>query len=243
MSVIMKSKRIPKLSIPIKFPGKSKYFILIVLVLVLAAIPGVYFYLQYRNTRQLLKDPQAAASAETQKILSEVARHIELPADEAPTIATISDTEKLKDQPLFARAQNGDKVLVYVGLKKAILYRPSSGKIIDVIPVNVGEEQPTPTVAPVPASFILRNGTTVAGLTRTYETKVISAIPGATIEARENAQSRGYSQTQLFDLTGTSPVVAQEYAQKLGIAVGTLPPEEATTSASFLIILGTDAAE
>jgi hypothetical protein len=59
-----------------------------------------------------------------------------LPADETPTIATVSDPEKLKDQPFFANAKKGDKVLIFSNSAKAILYSPTEDKIVEVAPIN-----------------------------------------------------------------------------------------------------------
>lgn len=62
---------------------------------------------------------------------------IELPLEEIPTLATVSDVSKLADQPLFARAQAGDKVLLYPQAQKAYLYRPSTNKLIEVASLEV----------------------------------------------------------------------------------------------------------
>lgn len=72
---------------------------------------------------------------------------MELPAGEQPTLATVADQEKLKGQDFFSHAQNGDKLLIYPKAKKAILYRPSTGKIIEVTNLTSGS-QPVPVVPP-----------------------------------------------------------------------------------------------
>jgi hypothetical protein len=60
---------------------------------------------------------------------------IDLPQNETPTIATISDKSGLTNQDFFSTAANGDKILIYAGYKMAILYRPSVNKIIKVAPL------------------------------------------------------------------------------------------------------------
>lgn len=117
------------------------------LVLVLLILVGVaaYFYTQYKNTKNLLQNPNQASSEEVKTLLAQVGKLIELPTGETPTIATVSDKAKLLDQPFFANAENGDKVLIYSNAKKAILYRPGINKIIEVAPLTVAQ----PTTEPV----------------------------------------------------------------------------------------------
>ncbi len=105
---------------------------------VLAAIVilgGGYFFFGMNS------DPQAKAKAEADQVIRQVSRHMVLPEGETPTVATVSDPSKLKDQRFFANAKKGDKVLIYSGAQKAILYDPVADRIIEVAPVNIGGAQ------------------------------------------------------------------------------------------------------
>ena len=112
-----------------------------VVVAVILSMFSIYFYSQYQKTQQLLKNPSQQTKIETDALVVRVGFLIELPKDEQPTLATVSDKSKLKGQLFFALAKNGDKVLIYTKAKKAILYRPSINKIINVAPVNIGTTQ------------------------------------------------------------------------------------------------------
>ena len=97
-----------------------------------------------------LNYPQEIAQQENQKIIDMVGKLVLLPEDETPTIATVTDPAKLKaEQAFFARAEDGDKVLIYTRALKAIMYRPRTNKIIEVAPLVIGT--PTTPVVPAPA--------------------------------------------------------------------------------------------
>jgi hypothetical protein len=101
-------------------------------LLVIAVGAGIYFY------QQATADPQKTAEAELQETIVAVGKLMVLPTNETPTMATVSDPEKLKDQAFFVHSQKGDVVLIYSASQKAILYRPSLNKIIEVAPINTG---------------------------------------------------------------------------------------------------------
>jgi len=114
--------------------GKAVSVVAILLLLGATSTAG-YFYKQLADIK---KNPSKVAQDETKATLDAVAKLIVLPEGEQPTLATVSDPEKLKDQPFFASAQKGDKVLIYTNAKKAILYNPTQNKIVEVAPINIG---------------------------------------------------------------------------------------------------------
>ena len=110
---------------------------LLILLLVVGAVFFAYQYIDTKNELNKAKNPQEAAKQETSDLVKEVGKYLELPSNETPTIATISEKERLNSQPFFKNAQNGDKVLIYTNSEMAILYRPSTKKIIQYAPVSL----------------------------------------------------------------------------------------------------------
>lgn len=98
------------------------------------------------TVKRINNDPQIAVQQQTKDLLNKVGSLMQLPADETPTIAAVSDAAKAKKQSaFFANAENGDKVLMYVKAGQAILYRPSTNKIVIVAPLTFSKGTPTST--------------------------------------------------------------------------------------------------
>lgn len=132
---------------------EKKYLIaaaaVVIAVIVLGA--GVIIYKQ-QNPQSLPQNPNnpQVTQEEVKRLVQEVGKLIELPAGEIPTVATVTDVDKLKSQTFFQNAKNGDKVLIYSGTRKAILYSPSLHKVIDVVPINLGTSSAQPATSPQP---------------------------------------------------------------------------------------------
>lgn len=126
------------------FPIKNIliFFVAPAIVIILS----VSLFLATRPNKQI--DPNLAIEQETADLVQKIGKFMELPAGEQPTLATVTDRAKLKDQNFFESAQNGDKVLVYAKEKKAILYRPSNGKIIEVAHLTSGSGNSHDSQAP-----------------------------------------------------------------------------------------------
>ncbi|TAK03369.1 hypothetical protein EPO34_04900 [Patescibacteria group bacterium] len=114
--------------------------------LVIALVVIAVLWTQLREARQ--QAVQVPAPDETAQLVAEVGKLIRLPEDEAPTVATVSDPEKLREQAFFKNASEGDKVLIYTQSKKAILYSPALKQVIEVANVNLS----SPPAATAPAT-------------------------------------------------------------------------------------------
>jgi len=123
---------------------KNKQIFLIVLILIIltGSYSGTYYF--YRKYNQIKKGAQIPVLTETAALIQEVGEIMDLPTDEIPTIATITDKEKIKGQAFFKKAENGDKLLAYAKNQQAILYRPGTHKIIKIAPIY--SENTTETV-------------------------------------------------------------------------------------------------
>ncbi|MFA5946464.1 MAG: hypothetical protein WC813_00380 [Patescibacteria group bacterium] len=114
---------------------------------------NIYLGLRLMSVPQII--PTQDIMAET---LAAVGNLVELPQGVVPTIATVEDPEILKKQGLFPTALKGDMILVYPEEKKAILYRPSTNKVVEISVVSLVQEPqaetspaPAPTPEPMPA--------------------------------------------------------------------------------------------
>lgn len=105
--------------------------ILTFLFIVMTVTAG-YFYWQYRSLKQ---NPNALEEKKVRETIDRVGKLLVLPRDETPTMATVDDREKLKDQAFFADAENGDKILLYTQSRKAIIFRERENRIVNVGPI------------------------------------------------------------------------------------------------------------
>ena len=121
------------------------FYILVLLVIGGATASGYFFY-KYQTLLRTQATAQVEANADPnsqiEALVAEVGRLVILP-DEKPTVGTVQDKEQLRSQPFFANAENGDRVLIFANAHKALLYRPSTQKIIEIAPFDYSPEQGT----------------------------------------------------------------------------------------------------
>ena len=217
----------------------SKYLIPagIILALIILGAGGYYFYTQNQKTQVANINPQASAQEEVKKIVAEVGKLIDLPTGEDPTLATVTDISKLKDQPFFQKAKNGDKVLIYTNSRKAILYDPQAKKVIDVAPINIGSQ----SAQLIQSKVVLRNGTNTVGLTLKVENELKKNYPQLNVVDKENASKTDFQKTIVILLNDSGKDLANNLSKTLKAEVGDLPQGEVKPKdGDILIILGKD---
>jgi hypothetical protein len=228
--------------------SKNTLLPIAIVIVAIALVTAIFFYNKYQQAQKLLTNPSEVTKEQVAELIKAVGKLIELPTGETPTIATVSDKTKLANQSFFQRAENGDKVLIYTQAKKAILYRPSINKIVEVSPVNLGSfqnpqqttkpsAQASPTLAP--AKIIILNGTNTIGLTNVAEKQLKAKIPNVVIADKDNANKKDYEKTLVSFTTEAQKAEATQIASILGGEVVPMPKDE-NAKADILIILGTD---
>ena len=114
----------------------------IVILFVVLLIACIYFFVQYRK---LSRTPDVIAKEKTAEVIKKISELAIVPNDPGAVLATVTDITKLKDQHFFANAQNGDQIVIFPSVMKAVLYRPSINRIVDIGPLSSSPSTDTTT--------------------------------------------------------------------------------------------------
>ena len=234
-------------------------FVLGVFSIIALGLAG-YFYYQYSHTKEVMETKEIASLTER------IGKAMELPANEVPTLATVTNKEKLDSQPFFKKAENGDKILIYVDAGRAVLYRPSTEKIIDVAsgititdgPAEGTPEEITPSPEPesaelapmepvaepvaadpltLPATVALYNGSKKVGVTNTLETELVGLFESISVSIKEKAVKNDYPENVIVDLSGQKTALVEALAEKIGGTIAVAVPVGETAPADADILI------
>jgi hypothetical protein len=164
--------------------------------------------------------------AENERLIVEVSEKVAVPTTEKPAITTVVDEKKI-NQEFLRGTKKGDKVLLYFQTGKAIVYRPETGQIINIGPI----ETPTPKV-------FLRNGSTSQHVEAV--TEKLSASAEFVIASQDESSKKDYQKTIVVDVGGVRPDMAKRLAGTINASVGKLPEGESAPDADLLVIVGSD---
>ncbi len=240
----------------------KKTYLLYIGGLVIAAALTFGIYGMYRSSQlshqlaQLSQDPttgEKLTKEDERKIVAKVNTLVVLPTGEEPTIAIVTDKEKLENRQLFPQVDNGDRLLFYPKGGIVVIYRPVLQKVIDIIhlaqPITnqtVVKAQPSHTTEKI--KIILYNGTSTVGLTKKIESLLASKATNIEVVDKDSAKRRDYKNSIIIDISNKFSDQLDTLSKLFSIAQGSLPEGEATPSAGsgqapsadMLIIVGED---
>lgn len=205
--------------------------ILTIVIVGLAAFGGIYFK-KYQDLKNNPIDSTQIAEAQNNKTIEEVSKLYKLPEGEEPTIFTVVDTQKLKEQyPALSAAEQDDKVLLYTNAKVAIVYRPKDNKIVSVVNVTISQKVGVRIVGTQAARDAIK--------------KVLSEKFAELVELKGEGDAKtSPTITTIVDVTSQQGELAQQISASVsGSQVGQLPAgEDAPNDVEILIVAGTPAA-
>ena len=195
-----------------------------ILAVIAMGVLTFYFYKKYATIK---KNPNVVAQEEVTRVTKLVGNLMALPKGETPTLATVLDKDKLKDQPFFNSSKNGDIILIYTKAQKAIIFREKENKIINVGPISIDQKNGTP-IALVSAG----------GNTDEIKNKLADKFgAGVTVVSTTDAKSKSaVKQLTVVDAAGNSGDLASQIAEALGGTVGSLPAGETAPSGANIVI-------
>lgn len=248
-------------------PGKKSVVSLYIVVLVAVGMLALYYYQEYNTTREELRkfkqNPQAAV---TQELLEVVGTLVDLPKNEIPTIATVTNADVLRDvHPFFSKAQNGDRILIYKNNNRTILYRPINNKVIEAMSVTfenidqVTKQQSTKfkmvdektqendTVEPVvtedllkePVSIAIYNGTLLVGEALRTKIDMEDNFDKFEVEFSDvNDAANQYEETTVVATSDIGKLAVDEVANYLGAKIGSAKEGEKEPNVDIIIFIG-----
>ena len=125
--------------VPEKVPKPLPMHTIAIGLAVLVVVAGGALGYLYNEYATLTSDPNAQNQQKIEQVVAKVSKLIEVPENEVPTLASITDAESLKDQPFFQNAEVGDQVLLYQVARKAYLYRPSKNLMVEVASLDTSQ--------------------------------------------------------------------------------------------------------
>lgn len=127
--------------------GSANKKIIIIAVLAIVTVVLALGYIKALSDIRQLEDPEAQAETdrkEIEEIVKRVSRHLFVPEEGLPLLATVVDAEALaSEQPFYRGVEIGDKVLIYAQTQRAIIYSPERDLIVNVGPVIVNNQDAT----------------------------------------------------------------------------------------------------
>ena len=235
------------------------------------ALSGYLAYNYYSTQKELSEykgNTDLRTLKENKEILENIKKQVLVPENEEPRIGVVKDAFRLRGQAFFARVENGDKVIIYDTDQLAVLYRPSTKKIIEVAQVKISDfdaaqnqladtnQSTSPNYvlgdsekraddskadegAEEPARVAVYNGTTITGLAGKLSTYLKKELGDGAITTPKIENANGtYENTIIIDVTGKYSETFSKVKSLLSAEVSEKPSDVELPDVDFVIIAG-----
>ena len=135
--------------------SRTIFGLIIAICLTLTASTYYYYQMYHNQLKAAALLPKVLSATEIrnpQSVLDAVSRIVYISPNEPVKTATVADKYQLPQDPFFAQAEDGDKIIILTDKQKAILYRPSINKVIDISSVELDAPTSAPTAEPTVAT-------------------------------------------------------------------------------------------
>ena len=116
---------------PRKSPFGKFYALLIMGIILVLGSVGTAFYF-YQKSKINIAAENTPANELDQAVL-DIGKIAVLPINDTPTLFSVSDPEQLRSDAFFDKSQSGDQMLLYPRVGFAVLYRPGTKQIVNMM--------------------------------------------------------------------------------------------------------------
>lgn len=235
--------------------GKDKFYLAIIVLVVLAAFILMLINGTKENKVAQIQVQDNIASTSTkpniEMVVDKVSSILFSQSNERPLVVTIVNIDELQDKdPVFYKeAQNGDKILIWS--EKIALYSSAADKLIAVLPRALWDQQNTeaatssqpvkPLTVEEKATITVRNGTTDTGTAQKIADLLVQS--GLNVTKIGDAKSRNYTQNKIIRLTDKAyPKTEEILAKNLKVDIVSGDPANYTDKTDYIVIAGSDMA-
>lgn len=219
-------------------------------IILVASLVTVYFWMA--QSRLSVTD----TTVQRETVLAAVQQKAEVPTDEIPHISVLRPEDVRQKEKFLLLAEADDYLLVYPKNRVAVLYRPSSQKVMSMVTLDANEwdayfQSPSKQVA-VDTEGVFRRSTDPLKLTvvspladikkrQAVVRSLKDAYPTINIEEKNREQTTVYPTTLVADLSAENGDLVDAIAGMVnGEVVDQSPPGEITPETDILVLLGQD---
>jgi len=105
------------------------------MILVIIGLICTYALIMGAIYKNEMANKNKAQAKEEQQTVDKIAKLLRLP-NETPIFTTVYNEKDFENNNLFRVVKKGDKILLFINAKQAVIYRPSTNQVIEVLPVK-----------------------------------------------------------------------------------------------------------